>query len=150
MYIALVGTCQQGSGPAALSIGELEPFGDKSIEFEGSITEDYPLSSEPGQISLAATVTGGDGSYTWEWTIAETSGDDGSTSSGNIQVSDFGTKTGSGQPTYDDAIITANAAGQSDGDEVAALLTITCTVTDGTGASVAASHQMQVSAIYFT
>jgi len=150
MYIALLGTCQQGSGPAALAIEDIEPFGDKSIEFEGSIGEDYPLSSVAGQIAFAATVTGGDGNYTWVWSIVEQFGDDQNINSGNIQVSDAGTTTGSGQPTYDDAIITANSAGQSDGDEVNALLNITCTVTDGTGASVATSQQMEVNAIYFT
>lgn len=150
MYIGLMGTCQQGSGPPALSIENLELGlgGQKRFQFEAVIGEDFPITSSAGEIHWTTVVSGGDGNYTYAWTVTETDGDDEDISAGNITLSDAGTQTGSGQPVYNDAIITVTDAGRADGDEVTVFYHFSVTVTDGTGATVQTSTAFRITVIY--
>ena len=83
MYLALVGTCQQGSGPAALSI-TLDTDEIEALDLVAPDSE-HPVETVAGQIDLTATAAGGDGSYSYSWTVPE-QGDDSNTASGVIQI----------------------------------------------------------------
>tara|TARA_Y100000592_G_C5453372_1_gene309977 strand:- start:204 stop:650 length:447 start_codon:yes stop_codon:yes gene_type:complete len=132
MYIALMGTAAQGSGGVAALAVSLENVGDDFLEFSGIAGEDFPMSSSSGQIDIVATASGGDGNYSYSWTITE-SGDDSNINTGNVRVTDAGTTN---QSQYNDAVVTGFDTGLSSEDPpIEANLFFTCTVTDGTGAT---------------
>ena len=140
MYIALMGTAAQGSGPAALAVSLTNNAADQ-ISFEGVIGEDFPISTSAGEIDLSATASGGDGSYSYAWSITE-QGDDNNINTGNVRVTDAGTTN---QATYDDVIVTGYDTGLSIGDPpIESRLIISCTVTDGTGATASAFERVIV------
>jgi hypothetical protein len=126
MYISLMGTCQQGSGPAALSITldneDLELLDLAAPNFE------HPVSTGAGQIDVTATAAGGDGSYSYAWTVSEL-GDDDDTGTGVIQILSAGT-TNAAQ--YNTLTLRSNA---TPGGPTEASYSLKCTVTDGTGAT---------------
>ena len=119
-----------GQGPAALSISldldELEPMD------LGAPNVAHPVDTTPGQIDVTATAAGGDGSYAYAWTVAE-QGDDDNTGSGVLQVLSAGT-TNAAQ--YNTLTIRSNA---TPGPPTEATYQLTCTVTDGTGATASVS-----------
>ena len=132
MYLALVGTCQQGAGPAALSITldneELEALDLAAPDFL------HPVESSAGQIDVTATAAGGDGSYSYAWTVEEF-GDDKNTGTGVIQILDAGTTSERSAAQYNTLTLRSNA---TPGGPTEATYTLTCTVTDGTGATASA------------
>tara|TARA_B100002019_G_C21085093_1_gene505731 strand:+ start:303 stop:749 length:447 start_codon:yes stop_codon:yes gene_type:complete len=140
MYIAFMGTTQQGSGPAALAVS-LTNNGDDFLDMGGVGGEDFPISTEAGQMDFTATASGGDGSYDYAWSITE-SGDDNNISTGNIRVTDTGSTNR--DPQYNDAIVTGLDTGLAAGDVVEAMLFINCTVTDGTGATATSANPLRV------
>ena len=138
MYLALVGTCQQGAGPPALSITldneELEALDLAAPDFL------HPVESSAGQIDVTATAAGGDGSYSYAWTVEEV-GDDKNTGTGVIQILAAGT-TNAAQ--YNTLTLRSNA---TPGGPTEATYTLTCTVTDGTGATASAAANQLVFAL---
>jgi hypothetical protein len=129
MYLALVGTCQQGAGPPALSI----TLDNEELEALDLAAPDvlHPVESSAGQIDVTATAAGGDGSYSYAWTVEEV-GDDKNTGTGVIQILAAGT-TNAAQ--YNTLTLRSNA---TPGGPTEATYTLTCTVTDGTGATASA------------
>lgn len=142
MYIALTGTCQQGSGPAALSVS-ITIANTEVPPFEGVAGEDFPQESNPGDIDLIGVGSGGDGSYSFVWSITE-SGDDNNINTGNVLISSAGTQN---VAQYDDVIIRGVDTGLTGGDIVEVTYTFTCTVTDGTGATAQASEDVRLALI---
>lgn len=143
MYIALTGTAAQGSGPGALAVS-LTTNGADFLDLSGIGGEGFPVSSGAGEIDLTATASGGDGNYSYAWSITE-SGDTNNINTGNIQVSDPGT---SNQAQYDDAIVTGFDTGLTSVDPpVEATLFFSCTVTDGTGATATPAFPSRIVAV---
>ena len=70
MYIALMGTTQQGSGPAPLSLSLDVSFVEIFINTESSIF------AEEGEISIAATASGGTPPYSYSWVNNRETDDD--------------------------------------------------------------------------
>lgn len=135
-----MGTAQQGSGAAALGL-TITNNGDDFIDLSGIGGEEFPTSSGSGQIDFSATASGGDGSYSYAWSIVE-QGDDNNINTGNIRVGDAGTTN---QAQYNDAIVTGYDTGLSAASPpVEARLQVTCTVTDGTGATANESVRIMV------
>lgn len=138
-----MGTAQQGSGPAALAVS-VASTGMRDFIAEGIIGEDFPITTGNGAIVMAATASGGDGSYSYSWAVTE-QGDTNNIATGNIQLSNAGTQN---VATYNDSNIRAFDTGLSVGDPpIEALYNFTCTVTDGTGASVQGTAGLQVAVI---
>ena len=142
MYIALMGTAQQGSGPAGLSVS-ITVANSEFPPFEGVVGEDFPQDTNPGDIDLIGVGSGGDGSYSYAWSIAE-SGDDNNINSGNIAILSAGTQN---VAQYDEAPIRGTDTGLTSGDVVEVVYVFTCTVTDGTGATAQASENVRVSIV---
>jgi len=137
-----MGTAQQGSGPAALALS-ITVVSTLESPFEGVAGEDFPQESPAGQINLVGTATGGDGSYSFAWSVAE-QGDNNNINSGNVILSSAGTQNAA---QYNDAVIRALDAGLTSGDVVEAAYTFTCTVTDGTGATAQASEPVRATLV---
>ena len=133
-----MGTCQQGSGPAALSItlnfDELEQLDLAAPDVA------HPVDTGFGQIDVTATAAGGDGSYTYAWTVAE-DGDNKNTGSGVLQILSAGT-TNAAQ--YNTLTVRSNA---TPGPPTDATYELTCTVTDGTGATASATVNQPILAL---
>ena len=143
MYIALTGTCQQGAGGTPLSIS-VTCLTDPLV-FEGVLGVDFPLTSNAGEVHFQATASGGDGSYSYAWTLSE-AGDDNNIATGNVRIASGGTPTGR---DYDDITFTGNAVGMSGGDPpIETMYQFTCTVTDGTGATASANDRTQVIVVF--
>ena len=106
-------------GPAALSI-TLNKAGLDPLELAGPDGA-HPLDSGVGQIDVTASAAGGDGSYTFAWTLTE-SGD-----SGNILAVLAAGTTNAAQ--YNTLTVRSTASAGAPPAEVD--LAIKCTVTDG-------------------
>tara|TARA_B100000287_G_scaffold238029_2_gene223925 strand:+ start:6864 stop:7304 length:441 start_codon:yes stop_codon:yes gene_type:complete len=126
-----------GAPALAISMGDAPD----PIVFEGVIGEDFPMSTSAGDIDLTVTATGGDGAYSYSWSVTE-GGDDNNINTGNIRLTDAGTQN---TRQYDDSIISAFDTGLSaGGPPIEALYQYACTVTDGTGATVSDSIRVNV------
>ena len=72
MYISLMGTCQQGSGPGPLAGARIT---DGSVPFtevlEVAIPGGGAFTTNVGEIDVSVLATGGSGSYTYSWTVQE-------------------------------------------------------------------------------
>ena len=143
MLPTMIGCAQQGSGPGALAVS-LTNNGDDFLDLSGIGGEEFPVSSGAGQIDLTATASGGDGNYSYAWSITE-GGDTNNINTGNIQVSDTGTTN---QAQYNDAIVTGFDTGLTGEDPpVEGTLFFTCTVTDGTGATATPTFPSRIVAV---
>ena len=131
-------------GPAALAVS-VSSTGDSEFIAEGIVGEgQFPITSSNGAIVMVAVASGGDGSYSYSWAVTE-QGDTNNIATGNIQLSNAGTQN---VATYNDSNIKAFETGLSGGDPpIQALYIYTCTVTDGTGASVSAFSRVNVTVI---
>jgi uncharacterized caspase-like protein len=133
MYIALVGTFQQGAGPAALSIILVDGGGNQLDELENMDLAGpnfaHPIDSGAGQIDVTGSAAGGDGSYSYAWTVSET-GDDDNTGTGVIRILSAGTTNAAQYNT-----LTLRSTASAGSPPTDANYTLTCTVTDGTGAT---------------
>jgi|TARA_B100001094_G_scaffold56139_1_gene51593 hypothetical protein len=122
MYLALVGTCQQGAGPPALSLsasptnegGDVVTIDSGAAQATGS-----------GDIDFTASASGGDGSYSYAWTLIS---EDDPTNSYSINM---GTVNAARWKT---AVVTTTFSGPAGpGNDPPPPLGIVarCTVTDG-------------------
>ena len=138
MYLAVVGTCAQGAGGAALGLTVAD--GGGGSEVEGQI-EIFSASSANVAFSdfesLTATASGGAGGYSYAWTNTEDVDSDGTGGTGVWSVNATGTTN---QSTYNGLVLTCNASSGSSGVEFRAQYTITCTVTDSAGATASANY----------
>jgi len=115
----LVSGVAMGQGPAALSISLNKDTFDP-LDLAGPDVA-HPLDSSAGQIDVTASAAGGDGSYTFAWTLSEL-GD-----SGNIlAVLAAGTTN---QAQYNTLTLRSTASAGAPPAEVT--YRIICTVTDG-------------------
>ena len=128
----LVSGVAMGQGGPALAVS-VANNGISDFIAEGAIGEDFPITTGNGAILMVATASGGDGSYSYSWAVTE-QGDTDNIATGNIQLSNAGTQNAA---TYDDSNIRAFDTGINPGDPpIESAYSYTCTVTDGTGASV--------------
>ena len=122
MYISLMGTCQQGSGPAALSITASPTNEGGDLIFLDSNAGQVTNS---GEIDFTASASGGDGSYSYAWTLIS---EDDPTNSYSINM---GTVNAA---RWNSAVVTTTFSGPpGPGNDPPPPLTIVarCTVTDG-------------------
>jgi hypothetical protein len=137
MYLAVVGTCAQGAGGAALGLTVAD--GGGGSEVEGQI-EIFSASSANVAFSdfesLTATASGGAGGYSYAWTNFELADDD-----GVFSVSATGTTN---QATYSGLVIAMDTSGDSGGEEHAGSYRIRCTVTDSASATATADYNLNL------
>lgn len=152
MYIALMGTCQQGSGPAALSLSLSVTSTTINLSSAvGAVPPDQSgtVDSSAGDADSTATASGGDGSYSFAWTVTETA-DDGQNGSSCAVLSE-GTKTNA---RYNTATFRVTVGAQLAGSPPApvepppvfgqAIYRLRCTVTDGNGDTATADYTVTV------
>ena len=119
----IVSGVAMGQGSAALSI-TLNTEGLDPIELIAPAGA-HPLDTAEGQIDVTASAAGGDGSYSYAWTLSENG-----TDSGNVlSVLSAGTQN---VAQYNDLTLQGNA---SPGSPHNITVPLTCRVTDGTGAT---------------
>ena len=125
-----------GQGPAALSISLNETSADLVIPMGPALPGGGNVDSGGGEIDVTATAAGGDGSYTFAWTVAET--DD---SSNAISILAAGTQNAAqyNSLTLRIAIAALPAAPPQPGT-----YTLTCTVTDGNSDTATADDVITV------
>lgn len=130
------GVVQGASGtPLGISIAN---NGIGNFTAEGIVGEgDFPIETNNGAIDMTATATGGDGSYTFLWSVTE-AGDDFNIASGNIQQSAGTATSDRNAAQYNTCRIKFFETGLSGGDVIEAAYYFRCTVTDGTGATATA------------
>lgn len=132
MYIILTGCAQQGSSsPLAISITEPAP-----VIIIGSPSS--TISSIAGEIDSIATATGGDGSYTYAWTLTESRDD-----ANAFSINSAGTTNG---VRYNDATINGGTPASALDPPNTAFYDMACTVTDGNGVTATATRTVSVEA----
>lgn len=136
MYVFLA----HSKGPAPLSI-TLDSDELEALSLEGPNVI-HPVDSQAGEIAVTAAAAGGDGSYAYAWTVAEV-GDDDDIASGALVVLSAGTQN---LAQYNSLTLRSTA---TPGPPVEATYTLTCTVTDGTGATASVNIDLRVFAINF-
>jgi hypothetical protein len=134
----LVSGVSMGQGPPALSIN-LDTDEIEALELVAPNSE-HPFETVAGQIDVTATAAGGDGSYSYAWTVSE-EGDDDDTASGVIRILSAGT-TNAAQ--YNTLTLRSNA---TPGGPTEANYTLACTVTDGTGTTASVQVVARVFAL---
>ena len=129
-------------GPAALSIS-LDKANHNPLELVDAAAN-HPLTSNAGQIDITATAAGGDGSYTFAWTLVE-EGDDDNTATGILKVAAVGT-TNAAQ--YNTLTLVGDSS-STVGQPFDITYRITCTVTDGNSdtAAITINQPVQVVAL---
>ena len=141
MYLGVAGACAEqaanASTPLALSLSSLDPL--TIVVPPGS----SGAVSNPGDIDIEATPSGGDGSYSFAWAISEESDPDSS-----FAVDDIGT-TDDPSGRYNDAIFSTSFSvplppAPPDEPPQSGEFLIRCTVTDGTGATASANRLLIV------
>ena len=150
MYLALVGTCQQGAGPAALSLA-LNTTATTINVAVGSVPPDQSanVDTNAGEADSTATASGGDGSYSYAWTVTETA-DDGQNGNSCAVLSE-GTKTNA---RYNPATFRVTVAALISGGAPVepppqfgqAQYRLRCTVTDGNGDTATADYTVTIQA----
>lgn len=134
----MFGCAAQGSGPSplAVSVTAVDPL------FLDVFPGQSGATSNPGDFGSLATATGGDGSYSYSWSIIEVADPDNA-----FSVASSGTTD---QSAYGDATISTNFAQTnppSNPPPQIAGYRLSCTVTDGTGATATASSDFDVEVI---
>ena len=133
MYIVLAGCAQQGaSSPLAISITEPAP-----VIMIGSASS--TISSGAGEIDSTATASGGDGSYTYAWTLAENRDD-----ANVFSINSAGTTNG---VQYNDATINGVTPASALDPPNTAFYDVSCTVTDGNGDTATDTKTFSVEAM---
>lgn len=131
MYVFLA----HSKGPAALAVSITVNAGDPMIDTTGSQT------SGAGEIDMAATASGGDGSYSYAWTLV----------SENDPQNAFSINMGTvNTANWNDAIVTTTYTGPpgpGNDPPIPAEFTIRCTVTDGNGDTASASDVTRAEAL---
>ena len=132
MYIALMGTCQQGSGPGPL---QGETIRDGSVPHIRTLEVIIPgggaFTTNAGDLDVSVLATGGSGSYTYSWAVTEI--DDPNNvfsvaSTGTTNAARYQTLTISG---------TANDPPEN------AIYGAVCTISDG-ATSIQVGHQFEI------
>lgn len=138
MLPTMFGCAQQGAvTPLSVSLSNPDPL--TIVVPPGS----SGATSNPDEVVVTATASGGDGTYSYAWSIKEDHDPDSS-----FAVDDLGTTD---QERYNDAIFSTSfsvplpPAPPPEPPETAEF-SITCTVTDGTGATASASAVLLVDA----
>ena len=122
MYVFLA----HSKGPAALAVSITVNAADPMIDTAGSQT------SGAGDIDMVASASGGDGSYSYAWTLVSESDPQ------NAFSINMGTVN---TANWNDAIVTTTYTGPpgpGNDPPIPAEFEIRCTVTDGTGATASA------------
>lgn len=131
MYVFLA----HSKGPAALAVSITVNAGDPMIDTAGSQT------SGAGEIDMVATASGGDGSYSYAWTLV----------SENDPQNAFSINMGTvNTANWNDAIVTTTYTGPpgpGNDPPIPAEFTIRCTVTDGNGDTASASDVTRAEAL---
>ena len=131
----MFGCAAQGSGasPLALSVSTPDPLAI------GIAPGQSGGQSNPGEIVSVASATGGDGNYSFSWSLIELGDPDNA-----LSIGDAGTTDTS---TYNDAIIATSFAQTnppSNPPPSPGGYRVSCTVTDGTGATATAVANFDV------
>ena len=87
----------------------------------------HPITTSAGEIDVIGSAAGGDGSYSYAWTVSE-QGDDDNTGTGVIRIESAGTTNAA---RYNTLTLRSTASAGSPPTEAQYILR--CTVTDGTG-----------------
>ena len=139
MLPTMFGCAAQGSAsPLAISITNPGPLGIAVPPGSSGAT------SNAGEISSTATATGGDGSYTYAWTLSEIDDLD-----SKFAVASQGTTTNA---TYNTATISTTHAVPAPPSPPppppqTATYRVSCTVTDGNGDTATANRNFSVDAV---
>ena len=131
----MFGCAAQGSGasPLAISVTDPDPLGI------GIAPGQSGGQSNPGEIVSFATASGGDGNYSFSWSLIELGDTD-----NVLSIADAGTTDAS---SYTDAIIATSFAQTdppSNPPPAPGGYRVSCTVTDGTGATATATAEFDV------
>ena len=150
MLPAMIGCAQQGSGPAALGLSLNVSSTNIAVDLN-SVPPDQSgtVDTNAGDADSTATASGGDGSYSFAWTVPETA-DDGANGSSCAILSE-GTKTNA---RYNTATFRVTVGAQLAGAPPApvnpppqfsqATYRLRCTVTDGNGDTATADYTVNV------
>ncbi|MBK37959.1 MAG: hypothetical protein CMB45_03105 [Euryarchaeota archaeon] len=133
MYVFLA----HSKGPAALSVSIAINTADPLIDTAGSQT------SGSGEIDMVATASGGDGSYSFAWTLLSENDPQNAFS---INMGTVNRSSGA----WNDAIVTTTFTGPpgpGNDPPLPAEFTVRCTVTDGTGATATAEEVTRAEAL---
>ena len=138
MYLALVGTCQQGAGPAALSLSAspTNEGGDSLIIDSGA-----GQVTGGGEIDFTASASGGDGSYSYAWTLIS---EEDPTNSYSINM---GTVNAA---RWNSAVVTTTfigPAGPGNDPPPPVGIVARCTVTDGNSDTATANVNLTVEVV---
>jgi len=144
MYLAVAGACaeQEANASTPLSLSITTPDDVELVVPAGQTG----ATSSAGDISSVATATGGDGSYTYAWTLTEVADP-----TSEYSIASEGTKTNA---TYNDATVSTSFSNvvlpppnPPPVPPPPADYRVSCTVTDGNGDEVTETANFQVSVI---
>tara|TARA_B100000963_G_C22316552_1_gene532375 strand:+ start:208 stop:624 length:417 start_codon:yes stop_codon:yes gene_type:complete len=124
MYIILTGCAQQNVGTALLMA--FDAGGTDAVDIFATAGSGV-VSTLLGEIDITASASGGDGSYSFSWTVTEA--DDPTNS---FAVNSLGVRNNS---RYNSLTINATIPANVFDPPETAIYTLRCTVTDGTGSS---------------
>ena len=131
MLPAVIGCCQQGSGPAALSATIID---DNDLENSGLL---IPAggASNPTEISASLSVSGGSTPYSYAWQLIERADTSG------VFTPTQGTTN---QAVYDDATIANGALPPPNPPANPGEYQVECTITDNDGTQVQVDFRFDV------
>jgi hypothetical protein len=148
MYLALVGTCQQGAGPAALSLALNTTETTITVDIS-SVPPDQSanIDTNAGEADSTATASGGDGSYSYAWTITETA--DNNEGAAGCAVLANGTQNAARYSTAtfrvtQPALISGGAPVEPPPRFQEATYRLRCTVTDGNSDTATADYTVTI------
>ncbi len=131
MLPAMIGCCQQGAGPAALSATIID---DNDLQNTGLLIP-AGASSNPTEITASLSVSGGSTPYSYAWQLVERADTSG------VFTPTQGTTD---QPGYDDAIIANGALPPPNPPANPGEYQVVCTITDNAGTQVQESFIFNV------
>jgi len=138
----MFGCAQQGAGAAPLSLSITTP-NDVSLEVP---IDQTGATSSAGDITSVATATGGDGSYTYAWTLIEVED-----ATNEYSIASQGTTTNA---TYNDATVSTSFSNVLPPPPAPppippppAAYRVSCTVTDGNGDEVTETADFSVEVV---
>lgn len=130
----MIGCCQQGSGPPALGLSITVNLSDPTIDTGVSQV------SGNGEIDMVGVGSGGDGSYSYAWTLVSENDPTNSFSINMGTVNSANWNTGVVTTTF------TGPPGPGNDPPPPAEFVVRCTVTDGTGATATAQETIVVEA----